>query len=148
MRRTIPLLALLVAVGALASGCANTQKKLALGITNVGEVIRWGDMRRSMEQNAVFSTSPSSGAYALGRTQGFSKSLARIGIGAFQVVTCPIDWEPGCTTYVAKYPVYPDSYTPGLVEDALYGTDTNLGFSGGDVMPAMPGSRFRIFDTH
>jgi hypothetical protein len=148
MRRTLPLLAILVAAAALASGCASTQKKLALGMTNLGEVIRWGDMRRSMEQNAVFSDSPSAGGYTIGRVEGFSKSMARIGIGAFQIVTCPIDWEPGCTSYVAKYPVYPDSYKPGLVEDALYSTDTNLGFSGGDVAPWMPGSRFYIFDTH
>jgi hypothetical protein len=45
-------------------------------------------------------------------------------------------------------PVYPDSYTPNLVEDSSFATDTNLGFSGGDVNPLMPGSRFRIFDTH
>jgi hypothetical protein len=30
----------------------------------------------------------------------------------------------------------------------MFATDTNLGFSGGDVAPFIPGSRFRIFDTH
>jgi hypothetical protein len=148
MRKTLPLLAVVVAVGVLASGCAHTQKKLALGMTNLGEALRWGDLRRSMEQNAVFSPVPNAGGYTAGLAEGFPRSLGRIGIGAFQVVTCPIPWDPGFTTYVSQRPVYPDSYTPGLVMDALYSTDVNLGFSGGDVAPAIPGSRFRVFDTH
>jgi hypothetical protein len=49
---------------------------------------------------------------------------------------------------LAPSPVYPDNYTPDLVEDSTIATDTNLGFSGGDVMPFLPGSRFRVFDTH
>jgi hypothetical protein len=28
----------------------------------------------------------------------------------------------------------------------VFETDINLGFSGGDVAPIIPGSRFRIFD--
>jgi hypothetical protein len=148
MLKTLPLFAAVVIAGALASGCASTQKKLALGMTNLGEVLRWGDLRRSMEQNAVFSPVPNAGGYTAGMSEGLPRSLGRIGIGAFQVVTCPIPWEPGFTTYVATRPVYPDSYTPGLVEDALFSTDVNLGFSGGDAYPMFPGSRFRVFDTH
>jgi hypothetical protein len=42
--------------------------------------------------------------------------------------------------------VYPDSYTPKLIADPTFGPDGALGFSGGDVAPMIPGSRFRIFD--
>jgi hypothetical protein len=40
------------------------------------------------------------------------------------------------------------SYKPGLVADSIYDTDTYSGYSGGDVAPIIPGSKFRIFDTH
>ena len=50
--------------------------------------------------------------------------------------------------YLAPGPVFPDNYTPNVLEDSLFATDTNLGFSGGDITPMLPGSRFRIFDTH
>jgi hypothetical protein len=43
--------------------------------------------------------------------------------------------------------VYPDSYKPRLLSDSTFDTDTSLGFSGGDVMPFVPGSRFHIFDN-
>ena len=43
-------------------------------------------------------------------------------------------------------PQYPDSYKPGLLADPLFSPDTALGFYGGDVMPFIPGSRYRIFD--
>ena len=52
------------------------------------------------------------------------------------------------TDFLNPNPVYPDSYTPTLVEDPLFSTDANLGFSGGDIAPFVPGSRFRVFDTH
>jgi hypothetical protein len=41
---------------------------------------------------------------------------------------------------------YPANYRPDFTADSLFSTDTTLGFSGGDVFPSMPGSRFRIFD--
>jgi hypothetical protein len=44
-------------------------------------------------------------------------------------------------------PVFPESYKPGLVSDALFDTDTYTGFSGGDVAPWFPGSRFSIFNN-
>jgi len=33
-----------------------------------------------------------------------------------------------------------------LLEDPTFGPDAALGFSGGDIAPIFPGSRFRIFD--
>ena len=76
-------------------------------------------------------------------------TLARTGIGLYEIVTCPFPpYGPVCTDYLTPGPVYPDSYKPTLKGDTIYATDTNLGFSGGDLFPGIPGSRFRIFETH
>ena len=84
----------------------------------------------------------------VGTIRGINRSLARIGVGIYEVVTCPIpSYDPVLTHYLAPAPVYPESYKPGLSNDPLYATDTNLGFSGGDVAPIVPGSRFAIFKT-
>ena len=56
-------------------------------------------------------------------------------------------YGPVCTNYLTPNPVYPDSYKPGLIASPTYATDSALGFSGGDVAPMVPGSRFRIFDN-
>ena len=44
-------------------------------------------------------------------------------------------------------PVYPESYKPGLISGSTFDTDTYTGFSGGDIAPYIPGSRFRVFDN-
>ena len=43
-------------------------------------------------------------------------------------------------------PVFPDSYKPGLPGNSIFDTDTLVGFSGGDVAPWFPGSRFTTLD--
>ena len=147
MRKTLSLLGALALVGALVSGCANTEKKFGRGMTNLVEPLRMGEMRRSLEQTALFD-SPDT-AYGIGFIRGLNRTLARTGVGIYEVVTAPIPpYDPVFTDYLTPNPVYPDNYTPTLVEDSTFATDTNLGFSGGDVMPFMPGSRYRIFDTH
>ena len=104
-----------------------------------------------MEQAALFE-GPDAG-YGAGFITGLNRTLARTGIGIYEVVTAPIPnpgrgYDPICTNYLTPKPAYPDSYTPGLIEDSAFSTDTNLGFAGGDISPVIPGSRFRIFDTH
>ncbi len=147
MRKTLPLLAILVAAVAVTSGCANAEKKFGRGMANIIEPLRMGEFRRSMEQGALFD-SPDN-AYTAGFMSGLNRTLARTGIGIYEVVTAPIPpYDPVATSYLAPNPVYPDSYQPGLLEDSTFATDANLGYSGGDVMPFIPGSRFRIFDTH
>jgi len=147
MRKTFLLLAVLGIVGCLAAGCANTEQKFGRGLTNIMEPLRLGEMRRSVEQTALFD-SPDA-AYATGFIRGLNRTLARTGIGVYEIVTAPIPpYDPVFTDYLTPGPVYPDSYTPNLVEDSTFSTDTNLGFAGGDVHPLIPGSRFRIFDTH
>ncbi len=147
MRKTLPLLAALVIAGAMVSGCANTERKLGRGMSNLMEPIRMGELRRSMEQTALFDGADT--AYTTGFIRGLNRTLARTGVGVYEVVTAPIPpYDPVLTTYLSPGPVYPDSYKPSLVEDSSFSTDTNLGFGGGDVAPIVPGSRFRIFDTH
>jgi putative exosortase-associated protein (TIGR04073 family) len=147
MRKTLSYLAVSLIVVGLVSGCANTERKFGRGMSNMFELVRGGEFRRSVEQTAMFD-SPDS-AYGYGFIRGFNRSMARAGIGAYEVVTAPFPpYDPIYTDYFAPGPVYPDNNQPSLLEDSLFATDTNLGFSGGDVAPMMPGSRFRIFDSH
>ena len=147
MRKTLPLLALTALSALFATGCANTEQKFGRGLSNVFEAARLGEMRRSVEQTALFE-SPEAG-YTTGFFRGLNRSIARTGIGVYEMVTAPLPpYGPVATRYLTPNPVYPDNFTPGLVEDSLFATDTELGFSGVDVAPMVPGSRFRIFDTH
>lgn len=147
MHRTLPYLAVSLLAAMLASGCANMERKFGRGMSNTFEIVRMGELRRSVEQSALFE-SPEVG-YTYGFFHGLNRTLARTGIGIYEVVTAPFPpYDPVATDYFAVNPVYPDNYAPGLLEDSMFATDTNLGFSGGDVAPMVPGSRFRIFDTH
>ena len=147
MCKRLPILAAIVLVGALASGCANTEKKFGRGMSNFIEPLRLGEMRRSMEQTGLFDGPDA--AYGAGFIRGLNRTLARTGVGIYEIVTAPLPpYDPVWTDYLSPSPVYPDNYTPNLAEDSTFATDANLGFSGGDVMPFIPGSRFRIFDTH
>jgi len=146
MRKTLPVLAAVVIAGVLASGCAHTEKKLGRGMSNMAEFARLGEMRRSIEQTTLFEQP--GGHYATGFIRGLTRSFARTGIGVYEVVTCPFPpYDPVFTDTFSPNPVYPDNYKPDILEDALFATDTNMGFSGGDVAPYIPGSRFKIFNT-
>lgn len=146
MRKSLSLLALL-AVVALASGCANTERKLGRGLANTFEIVRGGEFRRNVEQTALFD-SPDE-AYSRGFVRGVNRTLARTGIGIYEIVTAPFPpYDPVMPHIFSPNPVYPDNYKPGLMEDSLFATDTYFGYSGGDVAPFIPGSRFRVFDTN
>ncbi len=144
--RTSFAVTLAVATGALfATGCAGPEKKFGRGMANTMEIVRWGETRRSIEQTAIFY-SPEEG-YTRGFISGLNKTLARTGVGLYEMITFPIPtYDPIFTNYIPANPSYPSSYTPGLVSSSTFETDTSLGFSGGDVAPMVPGSRFRIFD--
>ena len=162
----ISFLLALAGLVVLASGCAGPEKKLGRGLMNTTEIFRLGEIRRSMEQTALWENTDSMAT--TGFLRGMHRTLVRTGIGLYEVVTFPIpSYEPHMTstnrTYpdanmrnkkypwggmtLSEYPAYPDSYKPGLVSDSAFATDTSLGFSGGDVAPMIPGSRFRIFDN-
>ena len=145
--RTLCFFASLAVMGALVSGCANVENKFGRGMANTTEIVRMGEMRRTMEQTALFQ-GPGA-AYTTGFVRGLNRSLARTGVGIYEVVTAPLPpYGPVCTDYLSPSPVYPDNYRPGLVADSMYSTDAEVGFSGGDVCPFLPGVKFAVFDTH
>ena len=144
-----------VAVVFLAAGCTGPEQKLGRGLSNTFEIVRLGELRRSVELNAV-EPWPGTGYY--GFIHGIDRSLERTGLGLAETVTfpiptptykamCPSFYEvaPGMEDLPVGDPVFPESYKPGLLSDRLFDTDTYTGFSGGDVAPWIPGSRFSIF---
>ena len=145
MRKIIfPLVALTVAL--FAAGCAGPEQKLGRGVSNSWDIIRLGVMRRSVEQSAVLE-SPGEG-YTTGVIRGFDRTVARTGLGIYEIITFPIPpFHPIATKYFSAQPAYPESYKPGLISNPLFDTDTYTGFSGGDIAPFVPGSRFKVFDN-
>src|SRR5262245_15419407 len=124
MRKKLTLLAAATVMALLATGCAKTQQKLGRGLSNTAEIVRWGEMRRTMEQTAVFEGTDSTGT---GFVKGLARTLGRTGIGLYEVVTCPFPpYDPVATDTFAPGPVYPDNYQPGLRSDSMYDTDTYL----------------------
>jgi putative exosortase-associated protein (TIGR04073 family) len=109
---------------------------------NLTEVTRLGELRRSMEQTALWDNTEMT--YTTGFIRGMNRTLARTAVGLYEVVTFPFPTYDA--TFLPEYPVYPDSYRPKLIADPTFGPDAALGFSGGDIAPMIPGSRFRIFD--
>ncbi|MGO8930775.1 MAG: exosortase system-associated protein, TIGR04073 family [Limisphaerales bacterium] len=146
MRNIFSFLATLAIAAVLSSGCSSAEKKFGRGVSNMAEFARLGEIRRSVEQTTLFEQP--GGHYTAGFIQGFNKSLARTGVGIYEVVTAPFPpYDPVFTNYLSPNPVYPDNYRPDIIDDALFATDTDMGFSGGDVAPYIPGSRFKIFNT-
>jgi putative exosortase-associated protein (TIGR04073 family) len=142
----MPFLAAVTLAALLTSGCAGPEQKLGRGMNNFYEVVRMGEMRRSVEQMSVLD-SPGAG-YTAGAVRGLDRSLARTGVGVLEVITFPLPpYGPMFTSYLKPEPVFPESYKPGLISDALFDTDTYTGFTGGDVAPFIPGSRFKVFDN-
>src|SRR3954470_11999021 len=125
-------------------GCAGPEQKLGRGISNVTEFARLGEIRRSMEQTAIWDGAGQ--AYTTGFIRGFDRSIARTAVGAFEILTFPIPTPNYDPIFLPAGPVYPDSYAPALIADPMFGPDAYLGFSGGDVAPFVVGSRFRIYD--
>lgn len=127
------------------TGCTGPEHKLARGLDNTMEVVRWGDMRRSVEQEAVFSEPDVT--YSYGLIHGFDQTIKRVGLGIYEVATFPIpSYDPVLTRAVPAAPPSPDNYKPGLIFDANFAGDTYTGYSGGEIAPFIPGSRFKIFD--
>ena len=133
-------------VVALATGCAGPSKKLGRGINNSLEPIRLAEWQRSVEQSKLYSAPQHNGPTAM--VNGFNRTMARTGLGIYEIITFPIpSYDPIWTSYLAPNPQYPDSYQPGLPDSPTFWTDRSLGFSGGVVFPALPGSSFRVFDN-
>ncbi len=142
MRKLISSTVATLAIAVFATGCAGPEEKLGRGISNVTELARMGEIRRSMEQTALWEGTDK--AYTTGVIRGLNRSLARTGVGLYEIITFPFPtYDP---IFLPTDPIYPDSYTPNLIADSTFGPDAALGFSGGDIAPFIPGSRFRVFD--
>ena len=150
MRKSICTLASVAAFALFAVGCAGPEQKLGRGLNNTFEIVRAGEFRRTVEQTALWD-SPEEG-YTTGAVRGLNRTLARTGIGLWEIISFPFpnhekSYAPICTDYLTPQPAYPDSYKPGLIEDSTFNTDTAIGYSGGDIAPMIPGSRFHVFDN-
>jgi putative exosortase-associated protein (TIGR04073 family) len=146
MRNALPILVAVALAAVFTSGCAGPENKLGRGMNNMFEAARMGELRRTVEQTAVFE-SPSAG-YTVGFVRGIDRSVARTTLGVFEVATFPLPpYDPLFTNYLKPGPVFPESFKPGRVSEGLFDTDTFMGFSGGDVAPFLIGSRFRVFDN-
>ncbi len=146
MRTTLFVLIPLAAVAVFGFGCANVEQKLGRGAANTAEIVRWGEMQRSIEQDGLFEGTDV--GVATGMIQGFDKTMTRTGVGIYEIVTAPFPpYHPVLTNYLTPKPGYPDAYQPRKWSDPVFDTDHNLGFSGGDVAPWFPGSRFTVFDN-
>jgi putative exosortase-associated protein (TIGR04073 family) len=146
MRNTVSYLgaaALLVCLGA---GCKGPEEKMGRGLSNMAEPIRMGELQRGIEQGGLLYGSDT--GITTGFISGLNHTLARTGVGIYEVVTFPFPpYRPVCTSYLTPYPGYPDAYKPGKPDRPVFDTDHALGFSGGDWAPWFPGSRFRVFDN-
>lgn len=162
------LLTLAVAAVLSTTGCAGPEKKFGRGFVNSTELLRMGELRRSMEQTSLWDNQNST--FNLGLVRGINRTMTRTVVGVFEMATFPIptptynSWfasdvrvfpDPSIKNkhfpfggmVISEYPVFPDSYRPNLISDSIFHTDTSLGFSGGDIAPMIPGSRFRIFEN-
>lgn len=151
MRGTLWFAVPLVLTALISAGCKGPERKFGRGLTNLTEFARLGEVRRSVEQTALWEGPEA--AYTTGFIQGINRSIVRTLVGVYEVVTFPLPsydpWlKPGNRLMpdATVGPAYPDSHRPNLIADSVFETDTNLGFSGGDTAPFVPGSRFRIFD--
>jgi putative exosortase-associated protein (TIGR04073 family) len=146
MRNTVYLLGSMALLALLGAGCAGPEEKMGRGFGNIGEAVRMGEMERSVEQAGLFNGTDS--GVATGFVKGLDHTLVRTGVGIYEVVTFPIPpYHPVLTDYMAPKPLYPDGYKPRKWSAAVFDTDRNMGFSGGDVAPWFPGSKFRVFDN-
>src|SRR6478609_1591440 len=146
MTKSLSFLGAVVLLATLAVGCSGPEKKLGRGFNNIYEPLPLADMRRSIEQNSF--AAPGEMNYHNGAVAGLNKTVARTGVGIYEIITFPFPpYGPVFTDYLTPVPQYPDSYKPGPMADSVFATDTDIGFSGGDVAPFLPGSRFRIFEN-
>src|ERR1700733_7435366 len=88
MRNTLYLAGLLALVASLGVGCAGPEEKMGRGLSNLTEPIRLSEFDRSMEQTALFDGTDV--GMTTGFVKGLNKTLARTGVGIYEVVTFPI----------------------------------------------------------
>jgi putative exosortase-associated protein (TIGR04073 family) len=141
---------------ALLAGCASPnglnmpsgpERKLGRGLNNMAELIRMGELRRSIEEAAVLESPDLE--FTTGAIHGVDRTVARTAYGFYEVFTFPFaNHSPKNydAIFLPENPVYPDSYSPNILADQMTSPDASLGFGGGDIVPMIMGSRFHIFD--
>ena len=102
MRKSLLLSA--IALALFATGCASPdqgfafEQKFGRGLRNLTEFARGGEIRRSMEQTALLDGPDM--AYSTGFIRGFNRSLARTGVGIYEMITAPFPpYDPVFTDY-------------------------------------------------
>ncbi len=144
MRNVFSLLAGCALAVLFTAGCAGPEQKMGRGVSNTTSVVNLGEINRGVEQDAVLG-GPGSG-YATGFFHGLNQTIARTGMGVYEIITFPFPpYRPILTKYVPPGQGFPDSYHPGLITGTPFQTDTYYGFSGGDIAPMVPGSQFAVF---
>ena len=160
MRKLATLLSAVFAI-ALLTGCDGPARKLGRGIRNFKEPFRLGELSRSVEQTGLFDGPEE--AYTTGVLRGITRTFARSAIGISEILTFPIptptydpyffpnSWFQDPFRKVEADPFradlnYPDNYRPGKRHDPIFATDTAIGFAGGELIPMIPGARFRVFE--
>lgn len=106
MRNTIYLLSSIALVVLGGVGCAGPEQKLGRGLSNMTEIARGGEFERSEEQAGLFQGTDS--GVATGFVRGVNRTLARTGVGIYEVVTAPLPpYGPVWTDYLAPSPSIP-----------------------------------------
>ncbi len=154
------------------TGCAGPERKLGRGLSNVTEIVRGGEMSRSVEQTTLWEGTQR--GMSTGFIRGFNRSVARTMIGAAEVATFYAPWpKDGGWSYDAcytpdgplypdysmatytdpwgglrlpEYPGAPDSYNESYPAVTAMDTDGVLGFSGGSILPFFPFGGFMVND--
>jgi len=145
MAKRFSLLGAIALVAMVAAGCKNMENKLGRGVNNFVEPVRLAEMRRSIEENAL--SRPGEVNYHTGVVRGFNRTVGRTGIGIYEIVTFPFPpYDPVFTNTFSPIPKYPDSDPHPIISDPIFATDSEIGFSGGEVAPWLPGTKFWIFN--
>ena len=95
------------------SGCAGPEQKLGRGVSNMIEITRLGELRRSYRAN--HRPGEPEMAYTTGVFHGIDRTVARTAAGFYEVATFPFpnhspkNYGP---IFLPRNPVDPDSYSP------------------------------------
>ena len=76
----------LLGLSFIIAGCAGPEQKFGRGINNMTEFARLGEIRRSIEQTAIFGSPDQE--YTTGFIHGFNRSLERTGVGVYATNGC------------------------------------------------------------
>ncbi len=79
---TLPLAA---ALALIFVGCAGPEDKLGRGLRNSTELLRMGEIQRSMEQTYLWDGAGR--ARTTGFIRGFNRTMVRTGLGLYEIVT-------------------------------------------------------------